>query len=284
LAKQVKEAIEANLPAPPMPAEADFQAEYIEPRLQVSDGTIERLAGLLHARPQGMLFLRDELAALFSNMSRYSGGEDNGFWLEAWNGGPYVVERMNRSQRIDNLLIGVVGGMQPDKLARSFEGDQDGMYARVLFSWPREPAVTKLTDGAQEIDADLLNALGRINKLAEIAPEADGGRLLRKVLPLTQAARVRLEQFLQLLHREKDAFDGREREWRAKMSAHVLRLSHTLSLLNWAVTDRVERPSSIDLTEIEAGIRLVRDYFWPHARASLRQIGITDRHSDAVRC
>jgi hypothetical protein len=25
-------------------------------------------------------------------------------------------------------------------------------------------------------------------------------------------------------------------------------------------------------------IRLIRDYFWPHARAALRQIGMTDRH------
>lgn len=279
--KQVKEAIEANTPPPKMPAEADFQAEYIEPRLHVSDGTIERLAGLLQARPQGMLLLRDELAALFSNMSRYSGGEDNGFWLEAWNGGSYVVERMNRSQRIDNLLFGIVGGMQPDKLARSFEGDQDGMYARVLFSWPEEPAVTRLTDDAQEIDTDLLNALGRINKLAEFTSEADGNKLLRKVLPLTRAARDEFDDFRQLLDRQKDAFEGREREWRAKISAHVIRLSHTVALLNWAMSDQIERPSSVDLADIRAGIRLVQEYFWPHARASLRQIGLTDRHTDA---
>ena len=37
---------------------------------------------------------------------------------------------------VDHLLVGVVGGLQPDKLARSFKGDLDGMYARVLFAWP----------------------------------------------------------------------------------------------------------------------------------------------------
>src|SRR5262245_56976467 len=26
--------------------------------------------------------------------SRYSGGQDNEFWLEAWNGNPYLVERL----------------------------------------------------------------------------------------------------------------------------------------------------------------------------------------------
>src|SRR5262249_27243093 len=34
---------------------------------------------------------------------------------------------------------------------------------------------------------------------------------------------------------------------------------------------------------MEAGIRLVRDYFWPHARACLRLIGLTERHTDARR-
>jgi hypothetical protein len=123
-------------------------------------------------------------------------------------------------------VYGVVGGMQPDKLARSFEGDQDGMYARVLFSWPKEPAVTKLIDGTQEIDEDLINALGRINQLAEFADD----KLLRKVLPLTLDARERFEQFLQFAQGLKDGFEGREREWRAKMSAHVVRLSHTVAL------------------------------------------------------
>ena len=32
---------------------------------------------------------------------------------------------------------------------------------------------------------------------------------------------------------------------------------------------------------MQAAIKLVRDYFWPHARACLRQIGLTERHADA---
>ena len=30
-------------------------------------------------------------------------------------------------------------------------------------------------------------------------------------------------------------------------------------------------------------MRLVRDYFWPHSRAALRQIGLSERHADARR-
>ena len=86
-------ALEAN-PArqpPLMPSEAIDPGNFIEQRLYVNDPTIERLAELLQARPCGLMFIRDELSGLFANMSRYSGGSDRPFWLEAWNGGRHVV-------------------------------------------------------------------------------------------------------------------------------------------------------------------------------------------------
>src|SRR5262249_33593403 len=98
--KSVEEATEAGRAAPQMPESATGPGKFIAPRLYISSATIERVGELLQARPQGALLLMDELAALFMNMSRYSGGEDNQFWLEAWNGGSSIVERMNRSLQI----------------------------------------------------------------------------------------------------------------------------------------------------------------------------------------
>jgi hypothetical protein len=136
----VEDAIQNNKTPPDMPQSVVDPGKYIAARMFVADSTIERLAELLHARSQGLILVRDELAALFMNMSRYSGGQDNEFWLEAWNGDHFNVERKNSgSLSIDHLLIGMVGGMQPDKLVASFKGDQDGQYARVLFAWPEEP-------------------------------------------------------------------------------------------------------------------------------------------------
>jgi Protein of unknown function (DUF3987) len=148
---------------PVMPAAAADPGPFVAPRLYVSNATIERLAALLQARPQGMLMLSDELAGLFLNMSRYSGGQDNEFWLEAWNGNPYTVERMERAPIVvSHLLIGVVGGLQPDKLARSFKGDLDGMYARFLFAWPADPPYRPLTNEVTEVEPEIVNALTRI--------------------------------------------------------------------------------------------------------------------------
>jgi uncharacterized protein DUF3987 len=152
------------------------------------------------------------------------------------------------------------------------------MYARILFSWPNEPAYRELSDEALEVDPDILNALQRLDSLAEFAD----GRLVRRSFGLSEDARQRFEQFRQFAHREKEAVEGREREWLAKGPAHVLRLAGTLCLLDWAMQGG-EQPTQVDANSMAAAIRLVEEYFWPHAQASLRQIGLTERHVNARR-
>jgi hypothetical protein len=274
----VEKAIADGKSGPPMPATAMEPGKFVAPRLYVSDGTIERFGELLQARPQGVLRLTDELSAMFMNMSRYSGGQDNEFWLEAWNGGAYTVERINRTLRINHLLIGVVGGMQPDKLAESFEGPADGMYTRVLFAWPPEPAYQALSNEALEVDPDILNALTRLDGIAEFEDD----NLVVRSIELSAEAVRRFEQFRRFVHLEKESVDGREREWLAKAPAHVLRLAGTLCLLDWAMRGGAE-PTEISTDFISAAIRLVQDYFWPHAKAALRQVGLTEKHVNARR-
>jgi Protein of unknown function (DUF3987) len=278
--KEVEEAIAANRAPPPMPPEAMELGKFVAPQLYVSNATVERLGELLQARPPGMLQLMDELAALFMNMSRYSGGQDNEFWLEAWGGGSYNVQRVGRPPLyIDHLLVGVVGGIQPDKLARSFEHDQDGMYARFLFAWPPEAPYRPLTDEADEVDPDVVNIITRLDRLAEF----EDGNLVKRSIELSAEARAEFEQFRQFVHREREGLDGRELEWMAKAQAHALRLADTLCLLDWASGQSPSPPATIDLVYMRAAIKFVRDYFWPHARAALRQIGLSDRHVNARR-
>jgi Protein of unknown function (DUF3987) len=264
---------------PVMPAEAADPGPFVAPRLYVSNATIERLAALVQARPQGMLMLCDELAGLLLNMSRYSGGQDNEFWLEAWNGGAYTVERVGRPPIVvEHLLVGLVGGLQPDKLVRSFKGDLDGMYARVLFAWPADPPYRPLTNEVAEVEPEIVNALSRIIDLAS-GQEED---FTPRNIALSSDAVEALERFRKFQHHSKDALDGREREWWAKSPAHVLRMAGTLCYLGWAMVGGPE-PDRIDVEHVQAAIRLVRDYFWPHARASLRQIGLSERHANARR-
>jgi Protein of unknown function (DUF3987) len=268
-----------ELPPPSMPTAAKGPGPFVAPRLYLSSVTIERIAMLSAARPSGMLVIADELAGLFLNTSRYSGGQDNEFWLEAWNGNSYVVERVGRpSVAVDHLLVGITGGFQPDKLARSFDGDADGMYARICFGWPEEPPYQTLTNDAAEIEPEIINALNRIINL----PSEMDGTFKPTYLRLSASATHEFEVFRQQTHAQKAALSGREREWWAKAQAHVLRLAGTLSYLGWAIVGGDE-PKQVESDIVQAAIRLVRDYFWPHSRAALRQIGISQRHANA-RC
>ena len=83
-------------------------------------------------------------------------------------------------------------------------------------------------------------------------------------------------------HRGKDALDSREREWWAKGPSQVLRLAGTLCYLDWAM-DGGPEPQTVEARFIEAAVRLWRDYFWPHSRAAIRQIGLTDHNAEARR-
>jgi Protein of unknown function (DUF3987) len=277
--KAVAEAVEANLQAPPKPASATEPGPFVAPRLCLSDGTIERIAVLLEARPQGLAFVADELARLFLNMQRYSNGQDNEFWLEAWNGKHFVVERQGRPPVVlDYLLVGVIGGLQPDKVARAFEGDEDGMYARFYFAWPEEPAHMPLSNEVSEIEPEIQNALTRIVDL----PTGDDGVFAPRTVDLSPEGLSAFETFRAFLAQAKADLDGREREWAAKGATHVLRLSGTLAYLDWAMLGGPE-PQSIGQQYVEAAVLLWREYFWPHGRAALRQIGLTEKQNNARR-
>jgi hypothetical protein len=275
----VADAVENNLPAPPKPASATDPGPFVAPRLCLSDSTIERIAVLLEARPQGIAFVADELARLFLNMKRYSSGQDNEFWLEAWNGKNFVVERQGRPPVVlDYLLVGITGGFQPDKLARAFEGDDDGMYARFCFAWPEEPGHMPLSNEVTEIEPEIQNMLTRIVDL----PASEEGVFAPKAVDLSAEAVSAFETFRTFLAQAKTELDGREREWAAKGGTHVLRLAGTLAYLDWAMLGGAE-PQVIGEQYLAAAVRLWRDYFWPHSRAALRQIGLTEKHTNARR-
>ena len=67
-------------------------------------------------------------------MARYSAGGSAVIWLEAFNGGRHVVERVGSGSIVIDTSVGRhLGGFQPDKLARSFKGDEDGIYAGIYL-------------------------------------------------------------------------------------------------------------------------------------------------------
>ncbi len=89
--------------------------------------------------------MRDELAGWLEGMARYSGGSsDRPFWLDAYGGRGFTVERKGREPlTIDRPTVGVLGGIQPDRLRPLLmKVDDDGRLARLMPVWP-EPAPIK---------------------------------------------------------------------------------------------------------------------------------------------
>jgi Protein of unknown function (DUF3987) len=234
--------------------------------------------------------IRDELSGLFAGMARQAGAR--GFYLECWDGNKHVVERVDntRSFTVNNLLVGIIGGFQPDKLARAFAGDEDGMYARFLFGWPVTPIYLPLNDDIEEVDPLFQHVLTQLIRLPD---EDEGGKFAPRIIPLSHDAREEFESYRVFVDRIKRGLEGREQQWLVKSESHALRLASTLSYLNWASLDRVPaglgsisfgmEPDEVPASCMAAATRLLREYFWPHARASLRQIGLTDRYRDLRR-
>jgi hypothetical protein len=297
--KQVEKALKDGVSPPAKPEDAYDLGPFVAPSLYTSDSTIERVAMLLEARPSGLAYVRDELSALFLNMSRYSGGNDKEFWLEAWNGKSFRQDRVGRKPvSVDYLIVAVVGGLNPDTMARSFEGDLDGSYARVLFAWPEESGYRELKDDVAEIEPAILNALNRLVRLGD----AEEGAFAPISIKMSIEARDAFDAHRKRMYGGRAALDGRERDWWCKMPAQVARLAGTLTLLDWALSVNPEPtygdypygddlddeppmplPDEVDVEHVEAAVRLVETYFWPHARAALRLIGLTERHANARR-
>ena len=98
----------------------------------------------------------------------------------------------------------------------------------MLFSWPSEPVYQKLTNHVEEIEPELYNALTRF---IDLPAEQDGELLISPVSIATDAGAA-FEAFREYAYKESLALDGLDREWWAKATAHVLRLSGTMAYLD----------------------------------------------------
>jgi hypothetical protein len=93
----VKKAAQNKQALPSHPSDLETGDEPQEPRLTMIDVTHERVAAVLAtAAPKGVLMVRDELAGFLLGMNAYNDAA-RPYWLEAWNGRPYRVDRVKNA-------------------------------------------------------------------------------------------------------------------------------------------------------------------------------------------
>ena len=126
-------------------------------RLLLQDTTIEAAQDIIKDSPDGVLSYHDELSGWFGSMDKYSGSrgaaKDRAFWLEAYNGAPYSVNRVGRgSVYLENLSVSILGGIQPEPIRKlSDESMDDGLLQR-LSPVVLRPAV----EGRDEPQSDVV--------------------------------------------------------------------------------------------------------------------------------
>jgi len=173
-----------------------------EPRIVVSDSTIEKLGELLNENPRGLLMVRDELTGWLASLDREGHESDRAFWLECWNGtGPFVTDRIGRGTiRIDACAVSLLGGIQPGKLAEYVRGavkgglSDDGLMQRFqLAVYPDLPSSWTYRDRAPSA-ADELRAWRTFERMRSITAASVGATVAEGFdlpwLPLADDARA----------------------------------------------------------------------------------------------
>ncbi|HEX3915543.1 MAG TPA: DUF3987 domain-containing protein [Steroidobacteraceae bacterium] len=110
-----------------------------QPRLFVSDTTIEKLADVLVENPGGMFVWNDELGSIIGSHDQYKsggGGRDRYEWMRLFDGGPHQVERVKRgSFFIPNWGASILSATTPHGLAKfSKKLDEDGLLQRFIVA------------------------------------------------------------------------------------------------------------------------------------------------------
>jgi hypothetical protein len=222
-------------------------------RFIVRDTTIEMLGTILARQNRGILVIHDEFSGFIAAMERYSKGSasDRPFWLTAFDGGPYSVDRVGRGEKfIQNLSVSLIGGIQPEKLAEMRGLTSDGLLQRFLPVMMGPSAFPVDTDTwAQSANYHLL-----VRKLLWLDP---------RKLHMSADALAEMESLRHHIHELEMASGGLAAGFQAfigKLAGYV----GSLALIMHMIGDECDenRVSAATAAKVNC---LIREFILPHA-------------------
>jgi hypothetical protein len=269
--------------APLKPTEADDPEAPERQRVIFGDATIEKQGVLAAANPRGLLMHRDELSGWIASFGRYGSRDaDHSFALESYGGRNYTIDRVKHPVPIfiRRLSIGVLGGIQPDKLNEALEGAQDGFVARFLWAWPEVLPEVRIAPGRRPFEV----AQPIITQLADLEMAVnENGEPEPIVVPLTSDAVDALERFSQELAVRAMNVSGLYAGTLGKARGHALRLSCIIEFLWWASGQReTHPPATISINAVVTACAMMDEYFLPMAERVLGDAVLPDAERDAI--
>jgi putative DNA primase/helicase len=275
LQAEAKKALRADRGADVSALLAD--AEEPEPaqrrRFMVNAPTWEKLHALLADNPGGLCMVRDELSGWLHDMGREEQAEARSFFVAAWSGGGFTVDRIGRGTVTAlDMRLSVIGAIQPGPLAHVMRGRSgtradDGLAERFLVAWPDDPGEWRDVDRTPNSTArDAVRAaFRRLDRTtwesvqAELPRHPDGTPAGAPFLRLDEGAREAFAEWhAELEGRLRAPNPDAAESALAKFRRHVPALALTLHLIDGGTGPVTEAAM---LRALALG-----DYFESHAR------------------
>lgn len=174
---------------------------------------------------------------------------------------------------VPHLLWGILGGIQPDRLKTMLlAGDDDGLSARFLYTWPNPQPPRRARSGLNIGRAQ--EWLARLRALPWTPPEP-------LLIPFSASAADALHEWrLEVASMEAGA-SGMFLSWLGKLPGFAVRLALIFAHLEWACGDLSAAPSEVREVDVCRAMSLLQDYAIPMARRCFGEAALPQAERDA---
>ncbi len=251
-------------------------------RYMTTDTTMEALTALQSNQFDSILIVRDELSGWLGSIAEYKGGVggDLGHWLSFWSAAPLTVDRKTGDRRLMHIpraSVSIVGGIQPDVLARAMgdEHMEDGLCARLLLAMP-DPKPVQWTDDtiSPECSAAVSDVFDRLLALEAADDESTGPSPV--AIPLSSGAKTEWIKYYNHHHAEMEVLDVDLKAAWSKLEAYTARFALIFQLVDCASGEQRASADEIDESAMLSAIKL-SEWFGNEARRVYRLFSEEER-------
>ena len=218
--------------------------------------------------PHGMITVQDELGGWFGSMDRYSGGKgasNRAFWLQSWNGGGYMVNRVGRGVfHIDNIGISMLGGIQPEVIQKVARDNYDDGLIQRLIPIVLHPGTLGHDDPTPPVAHEYARLIERLYDLKPEAAETPDFFQPLRIFEFDDDAQA-IRRQMERRHLELQKLDLINR----KLGSHCGKLNGYFSrlCLLWHCIENGDADHIINADTARRVARFMHEFLLPHALA-----------------
>lgn len=228
----------------------------------------------------GVLHIREEISGFLSSQNQYKHGkgDDREGWLKLYDGKPARFVRASGSRTIYDLILNLIGGIQPETWWTEFWGKRgifrkDGTIFRFMYYYEIDSFVESTEeiwgyDNSSIWDNTLVNALSWANTRLEASLTED--KALHQLLIFSDEARSKFIEWQNVMKGYRSSLPDGLKNYIPKVITQAARASGAIHCL-----DRFSRGLNpgytLEWADIQKGIALVL-YYFSHAIIAIESL------------